>query len=145
MSKNQRKIKIGKAEYLVIDLTQPLKLDVEVYPGDPKPQKQVFSDIKKTGYQHHVYKIGDHNFQSHGDAPNHQNLALKGKGFEFFGLDYCFNRACLIDLSDLIEIKKHHLEPFAKLFSKVGAVLIRTGYDKWIEKNKPHDPKKFLI
>jgi kynurenine formamidase len=153
MSKNQITIIIGETKYLVVDLTQPLKLDVEVFPGDPKPQKEIFSEIEKTGYQHHVYKIGDHNFQPHGDAPKHQNPDLKNKGFEFFGIDYCFNRACLIDLSNsnyaqeingikyLIEVKKEHLEPFAERISQIGAVLIRTGYDKWLEENKPHVPE----
>lgn len=151
MLKNQRKIRIGNAEYLVIDLTQPLSLDAEVYPGDPIPQKEIFSDIQKTGYQHHVYKIGDHNFQPHGDAPNHQNPDLKDKGFEIFGIDYCFNHSFLIDVSNsneakifedikyLVEVKKEHIEPSVKQLSEMGAILIRTGYDRWLEKNKPHN------
>ena len=149
---NKKEIKLGNPKFLVIDLTQPLSLDVEVYPNDPKPEREVFSDIK-TGYEHYIHKIGDHNFQPHGDAPNHQNPELKDRGIEVFGLDYCFNKACLIDLSDsqeakdfdgikyLVEVKKEHLEPFAKQLSQISAVLIRTGYDKWIEANKPHTPK----
>ena len=134
-------------------MTQPLKLDTEVYPGDPSPKKIIFSEIQKTGCQYHIYKIGDHSFQPHADAPNHQNPNLQNKGFEIFGLDYCFNRACLIDLSNsnnaqenngikfLVKVKKEHLKPFAKKLSRVGAVLIRTGYDKWLEENRPHMPE----
>ncbi|GAF97417.1 unnamed protein product, partial [marine sediment metagenome] len=149
---NKKEIMLGNTKYLVIDLTQPLRLDVEVYPNDPKPEREVFSDIK-TGYEHYIHKIGDHNFQPHGDAPKHQNPELKDKGIEIFGLEHCFNKACLIDLSNsqeakdfngikyLVNVKKEHLEPFAEQLSQIGAVLIRTGYDKWLEANKPHTPE----
>lgn len=151
---NKKEVQLGKHKYLVIDLTEPLKEETEVYPGDPKPEKEIFSDITKTGWQHHIYKIGDHNFHPHGDAPKHQNPEMQDKGFEIFGLDFCFNSACLVDLSDaqdaqeidgikyLIKVKKEYLEPFAKLFSQKKAILIRTGYDKWLETNKPHIPEK---
>ena len=149
----KKKIKLGSTEYTVIDLTQPLKLDTEVYPGDPKPEKEIFTNIKETGYEHYVYKIGDHHFHPHGDAPKHRNPNLQNKGFEVFNLNYCFNKALLIDLSGanevknfdgieyLAEVKKEHLESFSETFSKVGAVLIRTGYDKWLEENRPHIPE----
>ncbi len=153
MSANKKEIRLGNTNYLVIDLTQPLGLNVEVYPGDPEPKRKVFSDIQKTGWHHYIHEIGDHNFQPHGDAPNHQNPELQNEGIEIFGLDYCFNSACLIDLSNspeakkfdginyLVEVKKKHLEPFSEHLSQVGAVLIRTGYDKWLEANKPHTPE----
>lgn len=150
---NKTRIRLGNSEFLIIDLTEPLMEDTEVYPGDPRPKKQVFSDIRKTGFQHHVYSIGDHNFHPHGDAPSHQNKELQHKGFESFGIDFCFNSACLIDLSNskeakkfgkikyLVEVKKEHLMPFSKIIAKKGAAIIRTGYDKWLEANKPHEPK----
>ncbi len=149
---NRRRIRLGSSHYLVIDLTQPLDLDVEVYPGDPKPEKEIFSSISETGYEHHVYKLGDHNFHPHGDAPSHQNPELTEEGFEMFDMAFCFNRACLIDLSGsedsrpvdgvryLTRVEKRHLEPFAERLAGVGAVLIRTGYDRWLESNRPHTP-----
>lgn len=150
---NKTKIRLGSAKFLVIDLTEPLKENVEVYPGDPSPRKEVFSDIRKTGFQHHIYSIGDHNFHPHGDAPSHQNRELQDKGFESFGIDFCFNSACLIDLSGSkeakqfgkikypVEVKKEHLTPFSKIIANKGALIIRTGYDKWLEANNPHEPK----
>mgnify|MGYP001568909698 CR=1 FL=1 len=153
MSLNKKEIKLGNNRYLAIDLTEPLKEETEVYPGDPKPEKEVFSDIQRTGYQHHIYKLGDHNFHPHGDAPNHQNPELQNRGFEIFGLEHCFNPACLIDLSEtpeakefdgikyLIEVKKEYLEPLTEIISQKSAVLIRTGYDKWVEMNRPHRPE----
>ena len=153
MSENKRVITLGNKKYLVIELTQPLKEDVEVYPGDPKPEKIVFSDISNTGFQHHIYKLGDHNFQPHADAPKHQNKDLQDKGIEIFGLDFCFNKALLIDISQseeaidfdgikyLVKVGRHHLEPYDKIISQKGAIIIRTGYDQWLELNKKHTPK----
>ena len=146
------KRKLGGNNYLIIDLNQPLTLETEVYPGDPKPERIVFSDIRKTGWHHFIYRIGDHHFHPHCDAPKHQNPDMQDKGVEIFGLNYCFNSAFLINLSGssetqefdsikyLVEVKKDHLKSFEHLLSKKGAVLIRTGYDKWLEANKPHTP-----
>src|SRR3989338_2437677 len=139
-----KEIILSNAKFLAIDLTQPLKESTEVYPGDPKPVKEVLSDIHKTGYEHYIYKISSHNFHPHADAPKHHTIELQNKGAESFGLEYCFNSAFLIDLSNdkyLVEVKIEHLKPFAKLLSQKKAVLIRTGYDKWLEANKLHNPK----
>ena len=92
-------IQLGGHTFLVVDLTKPLTLDQEVYPGDPKPSRKVFSDIFETGWHHYIHEIGDHHFQPHGDAPNHQNPELIDKGFEVFDLDWFFNPAFMIDLS----------------------------------------------
>ena len=147
-----KKIKLGSVEFIVIDLTQPLSLDQEVYPGDPKPKRTVFSDIVETGWHHYIHELGDHNFQPHGDAPNHQNLDSINNGFEVFDISYAFNSACMIDLSNLpnaktinnvkfiTEITKENLKPFSSLLSKKGAVVIRSGYDRWTENNYPHSP-----
>lgn len=148
-----KKIKLGNSEFLVIDLTNPLSLDQEVYPGDPKPKRMVFSDIDKTGWHHYIHEIGDHHFQPHGDAPNHQNPDMMNQGIEKFNLDYNFNSAFMIDLTDdesciekngvrfKVEITKADLDKYNTLFQRKGAVLIRTGYDKWLENNYPHDPQ----
>ena len=149
---NQKIITLGGTEFLIINLTEPLREDIEVFPGDPKPKKRIFSDICKTGYQHHIYSIGDHSFHPHGDAPNHQNPDQKSKGFEYFNLDYHFNSACLIDLSEhnqaneidgiryIVKIQKDHLKPYEKIISDKGAIIIRTGYDQWLIANKKHTP-----
>jgi len=145
-------IKIGNSKYLVIDLSQPLSMDTELYPGDPKPERVVFSDIKKSGWHHYVHRVGDHVFQPHADAPNHQNPDMKDAGIEKFGIVYCFNEACMIDLSNqgderegvkhIVEVRKEHLEPFYGIISGKGAVIIRTGYDRWLEENRPHVPER---
>lgn len=152
-SKNTKIITLGTNEYLVVDLTEALSLDQEVYPGDPKPKRIVFSDIHENGWHHYIHELGDHHFHPHGDAPNHQNPDLMDRGFESFGLDHCFNSAFMIDLSEhnrakeidgvrfLTEIRLEDLKPYEELLSEKGAVLFRTGYDKWLEANYPHVPE----
>lgn len=149
---NNKLIILGQQQFRVIDLTHPLRLDVEVYPGDPKPTRKVFTDIDETGWHHYIHEVSDHHFQPHGDAPNHQNPGSMDRGFESFGLDFCFNPAFMIDLSDLERAREYRgirflteiclddLKPYGTLFAEKGAVLIRTGYDRWLEKNYPHDP-----
>ncbi len=145
-------ISLGGMEFLVISLNQPLSENTEVFPGDPKPQKEIFSSLKDSGYEHYIWKVSDHHFHPHGDAPNHQSD--DSRGIESYGLEFQFNSACIIDLSEcldakeidgikfLTEIKKEHLEPHNKIIAGNGAVIIRTGYDKWLEANKKHDPDK---
>jgi len=145
-------IKLGKAGFTVINLTEPLRENVEVFPGDPKPQKKVFCSFEKDNCRHNIYLVGDHNHHPHGDAPNHQNLRCKKMGFEFWGLDFVFNKACLIDLSGsegsvksygvtyLKKITDAHLSPYLARIGKSGALILRTGYDRWLESNKKHLP-----
>ena len=49
------RIKMGGIGFLVVDLTEPLREDAEVYPGDPKPEKTTFCTFESHGCQHHVY------------------------------------------------------------------------------------------
>ncbi|NOX85000.1 MAG: hypothetical protein GXO86_03390 [Chlorobi bacterium] len=149
-----KKIDLGNCRFLVIDLTKPLTLEQEVYPGDPKPKRKVFTDIHETGWHHYIHELGDHHFQPHADAPNHQNPDMMDKGIEFFDVSYVFNPAFLIDLTGvqntttvngvtfLMEITKENLVPYAQLFAEKGAVLLRTGYDKWLENNYSHKPER---
>ncbi len=148
-----KEIQLGGHTFLVVDLTNPLRLDQEVYPGDPKPSRKVFTDIHETGWHHYIHEIGDHHFQPHGDAPNHQNPELIDKGFEIFGLDYCFNSALMIDLSHSAEaeevngirfqvkIRLQDLMSYDRQLNEKGAVIFRTGYDRWLEANFPHQPE----
>ena len=148
-----REISWGGTRFRVIDLTHPLKLEQEVYPGDSNPKRTVFSDIRKDGWQHYIHELGDHHFQPHADAPNHHNPEMQQRGIEYFGLEHALNAAVLIDLSGaaeakilrgiryLREITRSDLEPYESKLREVGAVLVRTGYDHWLEKNLPHDPE----
>ncbi|MDD2889301.1 MAG: cyclase family protein [bacterium] len=150
---NQKIIKLGNDRFKIINLTEPLRENVEVFPGDPKPKKKVFCSFEKESCRHNIYSLGDHNFHPHGDAPNHQNLQYKDRGFEFWSLDFVFNKACLIDLSEskdsgnfdgiryLKKINGKQIFPYIDKIGKNSALILRTGYDKWLESNRKHVPK----
>ena len=146
-------IYLGGISYQIINLTEPLRQEVEVYPGDPKPVKKVFSKQEDSGFNHNIWSLGEHNFHPHGDAPlhyqpNQTNQSNSNKSFDKFGIDYFFNSALIIDLSEkgeiregikyLAKIKREDLEPFKEKLSKKTAIIIRTGYDRWLEANKKH-------
>lgn len=152
--KKQKEVILGNNKFLIINLMHPIGEDVEVYPGDPKPSKKLFTDIEKTGYHHYLWRIGDHHFHPHGDAPSHQNIELQDKTFDSFDMDYFFNNAIMIDLSEadeakefqgikfLTKIELRHIEQIKDKLSDKGALVIRTGYDRWLLKNIKHDPEK---
>ena len=148
----QKTIRLGNTKFKMINLTEPLREDVEVFPGDPKPQKKVFCTFVKEKCQHNIYSVSDHNFHPHGDAPNHHNPQYKDRGFEFWNLDFVFNQACLIDLAEsrdsvklggikfLKKITGEHILPYMDQIRKNSALILRTGYDKLLESNKKHFP-----
>jgi len=146
-------IQMGDVKFLAVDLTQPLSLDVNEYPGTPKPERSVFARIGVEGHEFYTHLLGDHVSHPHADAPKHQNADLKDKGMEVFDISFWYNRACLIDLSETEEAEDHnkngvkyvmavqtrHLGPINPHLEKRGAVVIRTGYDRHTEQNKVPD------
>ncbi|MBI4650511.1 cyclase family protein [Candidatus Desantisbacteria bacterium] len=149
---NQKIIKLENKKFKIISLSEPLNENTEVFPGDPKPEKKVFCTFEKDGCRYNIYSIGDHNYHPHGDAPNHQNLQYKNRGFEFWDLNFVFNKACLIDLSESGDSKKidgiiylrkitaKHLLPYIDQIKNNSALILRTGYDKYLKLNKKHIP-----
>jgi kynurenine formamidase len=150
MNPFSRTIRLGSGNFLVIDLTLPFQMDQEGYPDDFIPKRTVFSNISSDGWHHYIHELGDHCFHPHCDAPNHFQADRQDAGMEIYGLDWSFHKACLIDLSAcpearehngitfLTEIRKERLEPFSGVLSVAGAIIIRTGYDIWVERNIPH-------
>jgi len=145
-------IKLGSFHFQVINLSAPLQLNTEVFPGNPPPEREIFSTFEKHDCQHYVHRLGDHLFHPHGDAPNHQNPELSEHGFEHWGIDYAFNDATLIDLTQtpeakevdgikfLTKITSQHLESFKDALHDKTAVVLRTGYDLWLKLNRKHNP-----
>jgi len=151
---NSQIITIGNTNFLAISLNQLLTENQECFPGDPKITKEIFTDIQQTGYHHYIWHLSDHHFHPHADAPNHQNPELQHQDLSHFDLSYQFNSACLVDLSQskeaettndfpfLTKIELHHLQPHTTLLAQKGALIIRTGYDHWLEANHPHQFKR---
>jgi kynurenine formamidase len=144
---------IGSQTLRVVDLTQPVSTETEVFPGDPKIERTVFSAIDETGFEHYVHSLGDHAFVPHADAPNHQNEDAQGQGIETFALADEYNQCTLIDLADhedaedvdgvrmLRAIDLPHLEPHAAALREVTAIVVRTGAEQWRLQNRPFFPE----
>lgn len=136
-------ISFGGQAMEIVDLTLPLSLETEVFPGDPPVSREVFAGIQETGFEHYVHRLGDHVFTPHADAPKHQNPDCQEDGVEVWGPEYEFNRALLIDLQSdpgaieidsirfLPRIERSHLEPHENEIRAVTAVVVRTGIEEW--------------
>jgi kynurenine formamidase len=148
----QRLISLANVRLGVVNLTEPLQVDSQGFPGDPVVERTTFSTFADGLYQHYIHSLGDHQFRPHGDAPNHFD-PRRSDGFEVWSLDFVFNEACLIDLSHeadavevdgitfLPEVTKDHLAAHDEQLRQKGAVIIRTGYDEWLEANLAHVPE----
>jgi len=153
MARNVCKVNFGEEVFLVIDLTLPFSMDQQGYPGDSPPARNLVSDIHKEGWQHYTHTMGDHCFHPHCDAPNHFDPSRQDQGMEIYDLSWSFHRACMIDLTGLPEAEVHegirflteitidHLIPYGNLLSSAEAVILRTGYDLWVERNHVHRPE----
>ncbi len=99
-----KKINLAGKEFLMIDLTEPISEETEVYPGDPKVKREIISKIEETGWEHYIHHLSDHHFHPHCDAPKHQNKDMQDKGVEIFNTEV--NQTLLIDVSPKKRI--HH-------------------------------------
>lgn len=143
----------GNQKMQVVDLTLTMDLSSQNFPGDPCLQREVFSEMGKTGYEHYVHNLGDHFFVPHADAPKHQCPDLADKGVEHWGFDLEYNQALLIDLQNhqdaeiidsiplLRKITLAHIKPFEVAIKKVSALVVRTGAERWRLENKPYSPE----
>ncbi len=103
-----------------------------IYPGDPGVDlEQVESMDKGDSVNGETIKAGVHCL-THLDAPGHQ--IKDGKMIQDYPLEKFAQQTLLINLDGKKEIKKEDLEPHQDKIKKAGALLIRTGFDKIIER-----------
>ena len=116
----------------VIDLSQIVSETSLIYPGDPGVELvQTESMAKGDLCNGETIKAGVHSL-THLDSPGHQIKG--GKLIQDYPLEKFVQKALLIKLVDKKEIKKEDLEPYQDKIKNVGALLIRTGFDKIIER-----------
>ena len=116
----------------IIDLSQVVSETSLIYPGDPGVELvQTESMAKGDLCNGETIKAGVHSL-THLDSPGHQIKG--GKLIQDYPLEKFVQKALLIKLVDKKEIKKEDLEPYQDKIKNVGALLIRTGFDKIIEK-----------
>lgn len=137
----------------VISLNQDLCFDSKSNPGHPPAfKREIISRRDKDGFENYVHHIADHSFRPHIDAPNHYSDSEQGAE-KFSSLNNLFHKVLVIDLTHeketeeveglriIKEILLKHIERFSDDISKVSALIIRTGYDKWTENLEKHELK----
>lgn len=116
----------------IIDLSQIVSETSLIYPGDPEVELQQTESMARGDLCNgEVIKTGVHSL-THLDAPGHQ--IENGKTLNSYPLEKFVQPALLIEILDKKEIKKEDLEPHQDKIKKAGALLIRTGFDKIIER-----------
>jgi len=116
----------------IIDLSQTVSETSLFYPGDPGVElTQPQSMEKGASHNSEVIKAGVH-VLTHLDSPGHQIRG--GKMIQDYPLEKFVQQALLINLDGEREIKKEDLEPYQDKIKNIGALLIRTGFDKIIER-----------
>lgn len=125
---------LGTNHYIVkiIDLSQTVSVTSLVYPGDFDIELEQVESMEKGGNVNgEAIKAGVH-VLTHLDSPGHQIKG--GKMIQDYPLEKFVQQAFLIELIGKKAIKKENLEPHQDKIKKAGALLIRTGFDKIMER-----------
>jgi kynurenine formamidase len=120
----------------IIDLSQVVSETSLIYPGDTEAgggfQLEETESMEKGGQVNgEAIKAGVH-VLTHLDSPGHQ--VRDGKMVQDYPLEKFVQQTLLIKLIDKKEIKKEDLKNYKDKIKNVGALLIRTGFDKIIER-----------
>lgn len=122
---------------MIYDITKEL-FSVEVYPGDPKPEKKSwYSIVNGDACNLTEMKIGSHT-GTHIDAPSH--FVLNGKGVSEISLDKLVGRCQVIEWNGVIddtffgkkynpEIKKVLLKGDVKIDIEAAKKITKLGFD----------------
>lgn len=121
----------------VIDLTQPMKEGMPVYPGDPLFRTRPVADHETDGYRVTELSLGTHT-GTHIDFPYH--FFQDGERTDAFGPEAFFLKAAALDITGELEkfrygslppvILPELLEPFRPIFPKVEGVILKTGWSR---------------
>ena len=121
----------------LIDLTQPMREGMPVYPGDPLFRARPAADHETDGYRVTELSFGTHT-GTHIDFPFHS--FQDGERTDAFGPETFYMKAVALDLTEELEkcrfgilpplITPELLEPFRPLFSEVEGVIFKTGWSR---------------
>ena len=121
----------------LIDLTQPMREGMPVYPGDPLFRARPTADHETDGYRVTELALGTHT-GTHVDFPFHS--FQDGERSDAFGPETFYLKAAALDLTGELEkyrygtlpplITPELLEPFRPFFSEVEGVILKTGWSR---------------
>ena len=119
----------------IIDLSQTVSETSLFYPGDIQAGadfrlKKIESMEEGGNVNSEAVTAGVH-VLTHLDSPGHQ--VKGGKLIQEYPLEKFIQEALIVEVLDRKEIAKKDLEPYQKEIEKVGALLVRTGFDEVME------------
>ena len=120
----------------IIDLTHSIANDMTVYPGGPKPQNKIVSNVTDNGYKETEIHIRSHN-GTHMDSPNH--VFEDGISLDKIDVINFVGTAALIDCSSLEEggiITYDFIEKNKEAIDNSEFIVFRTDWSKYWNTDK---------
>ena len=120
----------------IIDLTHSITNDMTVYPGGPKPQNKIVSNVTDNGYKETEIHIRSHN-GTHIDSPNH--VFEDGISLDKIDVINFVGTAALIDCSSLEEggiITYDFIEKNKEAIDNSEFIVFRTDWSKYWNTDK---------
>lgn len=120
----------------IIDLTHSITNDMTVYPGGPKPQNKIVSNVTDNGYKETEIHIHSHN-GTHMDSPNH--VFEDGISLDKIDVINFVGTASLIDCSSLEEggiITYDFIEKNKEAIDNSEFIVFRTDWSKYWNTDK---------
>ena len=120
----------------IIDLTHSITNDMTVYPGGPKPQNKIVSNVTDNGYKETEIHIRSHN-GTHMDSPNH--VFEDGISLDKIDVINFVGTAALIDCSSLEEggiITYDFIEKNKEAIDNSEFIVFRTDWSKYWNTDK---------
>ena len=120
----------------IIDLTHSITNDMTVYPGGPKPQNKIVSNVTDNGYKETEIHIHSHN-GTHMDSPNH--VFEDGISLDKIDVINFVGTAALIDCSSLEEggiITYDFIEKNKEAIDNSEFIVFRTDWSKYWNTDK---------
>ena len=120
----------------IIDLTHSITNDMIVYPGGPKPQNKIVSNVTDNGYKETEIHIRSHN-GTHMDSPNH--VFEDGISLDKIDVINFVGTAALIDCSSLEEggvITYDFIEKNKEAIDNSEFIVFRTDWSKYWNTDK---------
>ena len=120
----------------IIDLTHSIANDMTVYPGGPKPQNKIVSNVTDNGYKETEIHIHSHN-GTHMDSPNH--VFEDGISLDKIDVINFVGTAALIDCSSLEEggiITYDFIEKNKEAIDNSEFIVFRTDWSKYWNTDK---------
>ncbi|EJU05672.1 cyclase family protein [Dacryopinax primogenitus] len=123
----------------IVDLSHPMQMGMQIYPGDPKFICYPAAELSRNGYNVQRLQMGSHT-GTHVDVPYH--FFADGKKIDELPIELFVGRAAALDMSykgAKGKINWEDMAIFEDLLKPGNIVLIRTGWSQYWGQNEYFD------